>query len=301
MDFRDLEYFSVVAEHRHVGRAAESLGLTQPALSLSLRRLERSMQTKVVTRTPKGVELTAAGSTLLARVKPLLLARQDVVREITDLSAGRSGHLQVGVVAGIAEDLAGAASATLLGEAPTATVKIMIMLVEALPDALRNGDVDLYIASIRAGASADTTREALFDYDYVLYAAAGHPLAGRKKVSLSDLIGARWAVSTATNRWHRLSTMFEESNLPSPRFTLDSNSTTARLCAIASSDLLGIGSRGFVTQSMRRFRLAILPVKEVFTTQRMAVCYRNYAYVAPVARRFIEILKTAAKEIAERP
>jgi regulatory helix-turn-helix LysR family protein len=97
MDFRDLEYFAAVAKHRHVGRAAESIGLSQPALSLSLRRLEKSIQAKVVKRAPKGVELTAVGSALLSHVRRLLLARNDVVREISDLGAGRSGHLQVGV------------------------------------------------------------------------------------------------------------------------------------------------------------------------------------------------------------
>ena len=48
---RDVEYFAVVAEHGHVGRAAEALGLSQPALSRSLRRLESSEQAKLVTRT----------------------------------------------------------------------------------------------------------------------------------------------------------------------------------------------------------------------------------------------------------
>ena len=57
MDLRDVEYFAVVAQHGHLGRAAEALGLGQPALSMSLRRLEKSAQAKLVKRTPKGVEL----------------------------------------------------------------------------------------------------------------------------------------------------------------------------------------------------------------------------------------------------
>jgi len=61
MELRDIEYFAVVAEHGNLRRAAESLGLSQPALSKSLRRLEKSMAAKLVKRTPKGVELTAVG------------------------------------------------------------------------------------------------------------------------------------------------------------------------------------------------------------------------------------------------
>ena len=67
MELRDIEYFTVVAQHGHLGRAAAALGLSQPALSKSLRRLESALQAKLVKRTTKGVELTLEGSTLLAR------------------------------------------------------------------------------------------------------------------------------------------------------------------------------------------------------------------------------------------
>ena len=69
MELRDIEYFAVIAEHGHLGRAADVLGLSQPALSKSLRRLEQALQVKLVKRTPKGVELSAEGSVLLLRVR----------------------------------------------------------------------------------------------------------------------------------------------------------------------------------------------------------------------------------------
>jgi len=92
MDLRDIEYFAVVAQHGHLGRAAEALGLGQPALSMSLRRLEKSAQAKLVKRTPKGVELTAVGAALLSHAGKLRLARDDLAREVADLAHGRAGH-----------------------------------------------------------------------------------------------------------------------------------------------------------------------------------------------------------------
>jgi len=53
MELREIEYFAVIAEHGHLGRAAEVLGLSQPALSKSLRRLEQALQAKLVKRTSK--------------------------------------------------------------------------------------------------------------------------------------------------------------------------------------------------------------------------------------------------------
>ena len=61
MELRDVEYFAVVAENGHLGRAAEALGISQPALSKSLGRLEAVIGAKLVRRTSKGVELTAEG------------------------------------------------------------------------------------------------------------------------------------------------------------------------------------------------------------------------------------------------
>src|SRR5436190_21104177 len=97
MELRDIEYFAVVAQHGHLGRAAEALGLSQPAVSKSLRRLEQALGVKLVKRTPKGVEVTAEGSVLLLRMRGLRLSLQDVAREVADVSQGRVGHLHIGV------------------------------------------------------------------------------------------------------------------------------------------------------------------------------------------------------------
>jgi len=67
MELRDIEYFAVLAEHGNVGRAAAALGISQPALSKCLQRLETALATKLVDRTTKGVELTAEGTALRLR------------------------------------------------------------------------------------------------------------------------------------------------------------------------------------------------------------------------------------------
>jgi len=90
-----MEYFAAIADHGQVQLAAAALGLSQPALSKSLRRLEQAMKSKLLKRTPKGVELTAVGSALLARVRKLRLSVDDISREVADLSEGRAGHLRI--------------------------------------------------------------------------------------------------------------------------------------------------------------------------------------------------------------
>ncbi len=91
VELRQLEYFAAVARHRHFTRAAESLYVTQPALSQQVRRLEAELGLALFRRTPKGVELTAAGEDLLVHAEKVLAevaqARADMDRH-TGVSRG---------------------------------------------------------------------------------------------------------------------------------------------------------------------------------------------------------------------
>ena len=97
MELRDLEYFAVVAEQGNLGRAAELLGLSQPALSKSMARLEGTMEVKLFQRSAKGMELTAEGSLLLSRARELRQSLRNVAREVSDVSRGHAGSIKIGV------------------------------------------------------------------------------------------------------------------------------------------------------------------------------------------------------------
>jgi DNA-binding transcriptional LysR family regulator len=67
MDFRDLKYFAVIAEEGHVGRAAERLYKTQPALTKCIDRLEEQLGAPLFERVGRGIRLTPVGEALLPR------------------------------------------------------------------------------------------------------------------------------------------------------------------------------------------------------------------------------------------
>src|SRR4029453_8338092 len=126
MELRDIEYFEEIAEQRHVGRAAERLGLSQPALSKSLRRLEDALQVKLFDRNSKGLELTAEGSLLLTRARDLRLTLRNVAREVSDLSEGRAGQLRIGVGPTVSMRLISSSLAKLSTDAPRIAVRVTI-------------------------------------------------------------------------------------------------------------------------------------------------------------------------------
>ena len=294
MELRDIEYFAVVAEHRNLGRASEVLGLSPTALSKSLRRLEKSLQAKLVTRTPKGVELTTEGDALLARVRGLRLSLHDVAREVSDLAQGRLGRLRIGVGPSPAvELLLASASAALLKIAPQVTMVITMGRPDSTLAALRDGELYLVIRALPVQLDESLVQEPLVYDEIVVIASATHPLTGRKKVTVKDLARQRWALSPAdTVVRRRFNQVFEARGIPPPAPVVEFSSALLKLRMVAASDLLSFMPIWWLENQPPGLRLVEIPVKEMTWRRSSGVIYRKDAYLSPAARRFIEILKS---------
>jgi DNA-binding transcriptional LysR family regulator len=300
VNLRDLQYFAVVAEHRHLGRAAESLGLSQPALSMSVRRLERFMRVKLVKRTSKGMDLTASGEAVFAHARRLRLSVEEISREVLDLSEGRAGYLRIGSGAGSALYLVPAACATLLKEAPKATFKVITGSRQATLKALSNGELDVVIATILTPRLEDLFEEYLYELPFVVYASTNHRLAKRKQLTLADLAQERWVLSDMDNfAVRRLCQLCGESGLHAPTITMETTNPSIMHHLVATSELVGFTARQTVQYAAVRHPIVELRVKNLPVARRVGVYYRKDAYLSPVARRFIEILKAEEKGAAE--
>lgn len=287
------------AKQRHIGRAAEALGLTQPALSKSPGRLEQAIGAKLVKRTPKGVELTPEGMVLVSHVRQLRLSLADVAREIADLGKGRSGQLRIGVGPSHVEDLLRPACSALVEPPSNATLTVLVAANDTLLPALRNGDLDLIVSGIPVPQFEDLVQEFLIDDDIVVFASASHRLAKLKRVTVADLARERWAL-TAVDRegWvlPQRTSVFERSGLREPKAAIRTSYLPLRDEMVASSNLLGLSSRRYLRQIAQRLNLVELPAREVTWSRRVGVSYRKGAYLSPAARRLIDLLKAAARE-----
>jgi DNA-binding transcriptional LysR family regulator len=298
MELRDIEYFEEIAEQRHLGHAAERLGLSQPALSKSLRRLEEAMQVKLFNRNAKGLELTAEGSLLLARARDLRLSLRNVAREVSDVSEGRAGHLRIGVGPSIPTRLISSSLAKLLIDAPRIAARVTISDADEIIPALRKGELDLNVNIMHASPPEGLCYVQLYEEDFVVCAAKAHRLSGRSQVRLEELSDARWALSEPVlPSQQKLRLVFEEHGLPRPQVALESRSLAVRLQAVASSDLLAYTSRRMIDQALADgYALAVLPVPELTWRRPIGAIHRNEAYLHSAARRFIDILKVCSSE-----
>ena len=302
MNLRDLEYFQVVAEQRHLGRAADELGLSTAALSKSLRRLENSMQAKLVRRTPKGVDLTAAGAALLVHVDRLRLTLDDVAREAADLSQGRSGNLRVGAGSGLGEFLSLAPCTTLLNES-SARVTLNVVVADyysVLLPALRKGQFDLVVSGTPLAGDEGLLQEHLHEDEIIIAVSERHRLAGRARVGIADLAQERWALADFSSLpSRRLRQAFQDHRLPEPKVAMASNSVWLRLRVVADTNLLTFSSKRVFRECAPPSGLVILRVKELAWKRNVYVTYRQDAYLAPAARRFIDVLKLKASALVD--
>jgi DNA-binding transcriptional LysR family regulator len=303
MELRDIEYFAIVAEQRHLGRAAAILGLSQPALSKSLRRLELSLQVRLVRRTPKGIELTEEGSALLMRVQELRLAFQSVAREIADVSQGHVGHLRIGASPAVSQHFLSASFAAFLEHVPRARLKVLISDNDVMIPALRNGELDLIVNYVIPPLPEGVTSKHLFDDDQLVCASTKHRLAGKHRLTIADLEQEQWALSEPTlesSVW--LQGRFRDAGLRPPRILLESRSVALRLRTVASSKLLTFASRGTIELAKSsRLPLTPLDVGELTRLRQIGAIFRKEAYLPPVVGRFIDILTSqAANKAASR-
>jgi DNA-binding transcriptional LysR family regulator len=301
MEPRDLQYFAVVAEQGNLRRAAEAIGVSQPALSKTLRRLEKAAGTKVVKRTPKGVELTAMGEALVTHARRLQLTLDDVLKEVADLNGGRSGLLRIGASFEAAELLLPSACELLFKRAPYVVTHITAGTNEALLPALRSGELDIIVSGIPTASDKAFVQERLWDEDFIVCASANHPLARRKRVTLADLAGERWALPSAnTLAWQQIYRAFADNGMPPPQVAMEANVRQIRLQVIAQSGLLGFTPRWELQQSSLPTRLVEIPVKELAWTRQLGVRYRKDAYLSPASQKFIGILKIEAARLRGR-
>jgi DNA-binding transcriptional LysR family regulator len=209
--------------------------------------------------------------------------------------------LRVAASPAVGEELP-AAYVALSREAPDLTLQIVTADNDVSLPLLLKGELDLILnyVDFRPGSPRqDVAHERLYDDTVVACASADHRLARLRRIDMAELVEERWAMSSPNLlnvQW--LFKAFQERDLPPPRMALEARSIHLRLQAIAASNLLGYIPRRVLQSAGARFGLKELPVKELVWHRPVGLIYRESGYLSPAAKRFIEILKAMAKEIA---
>lgn len=189
MDLRRIRHFTVLAQTLNFSRAAERLHIAQPALSVSIQKLEAELGTRPFERTPAGVLLTASGAAALVEARRLLHHGEQLMRTSRDAAAGTSGRLRIGFVGSAIHRLIPMLIPSFRQQYPNfelvlteaTTVRILAML---------NEEPWILVLFVRRCCNRTVPRCTPMQRDRFLAALpAAHRLASRKSLQLADLAG----------------------------------------------------------------------------------------------------------------
>ncbi len=294
MELRDFQYFEVIATTGHLGRAAEKLGRTQPALSKSVRRMENEIGTRLLVKSGRGVTLTTAGRIMLERARSLRMTVEQNLREIADIAKGAVGNIRVGSGATTAEYLLPLVCSRFLGEAPGVQFEISIGMNDVLRTALNDGKVDIVVGPLTKGDEENYAVHYLGDDSVVVAAARGHALT-RKPVTIADLQEYGWVLparSVVTRQW--IDAAFASRDLSEPRVVIQTNNISLSPRLIAPTDLLTFISRRNLGRGRVGEPLVEIGLAETTMQRQVAAVHRASNYIPPVVERFLAILKDEA-------
>jgi DNA-binding transcriptional LysR family regulator len=294
MDFRDLKYFEVIALEGNLGRAAERLHRTQPALTKCIDRLEEALGAKLFEKDGRGMRLTAAGHVLVRRTRQMGIMVEDTSREMRDYAAGLQGNVRIGCVPTLALHLMPGVFEQLLAEAPGLTVNLTVGMNDNVLASLRDGDLDVVLGPMPE-TDPDFVSEQIAEDTVVVMASENHPIFAAP-YTLADLLRYKWmlpATTVASRQW--LDQTFERNGLARPQVQIESNVLNSILPVLERTALLGFVTRFNLVAGQARVREVDVPDAQM--KRRLGLTYRKNAYLSPVATRVAQILRARGKEL----
>jgi LysR family hydrogen peroxide-inducible transcriptional activator len=187
---RQLRYLSALARHGHFGRAAESCAVTQPALSMQIADLERTLGVKVVERRPGEVFLTEIGREIARRGEDLLTGSRDLVDFARHRAQPLTGRLTLGVIPSLAPYLLPKVLPLLQRCYPELRLELRESQTRQLVNDVRNGALDAALLALPAG-NRDLDAIALFDDEFLLAVPADDPRPETARVAVDEIDQSR--------------------------------------------------------------------------------------------------------------
>lgn len=189
MEIRQLQYFLAVAEELHFGRAALRLRMSQPPLSVQVRRLEEELGTPLFERSTRRVALTPAGMHLKSRVPQILEALSMVEAEMRDYAIGVAGQLSVGFVSSANYTVLPGVVALFRTQRPHVALSLAPLTSGEQLARLRAGSLNIGIVRDEPSDSTDPTltSQIVFEERLVACLRSDHPLAGLEEVTAEQI------------------------------------------------------------------------------------------------------------------
>jgi DNA-binding transcriptional LysR family regulator len=302
MKLQDLHVLMTVVQAGSMGKAAERLNITQPAISRSIAELEHTLGVRLLDRHPQGIEPTKFGRALLDCGVAVFDDLRQGVENIEFLADPTAGEVRIGCNSILAASFVSAVIDRLSQRYPQIVFHIVTAQIEILHRELSDRNVDFVMAQ-KLGAIADERLDfdSLFDDSFVVAAGAQNPFVRRRRIDLAELVHESWALPPPASAIGSVAVeAFRASGLDYPRTPVFIVPTEVRISLVATGHFLTILASSALRFPTRRTEIKALPVKLPLPVVPVGIVSLTNRTLSPVARLFIEQAREVAKPLARR-
>lgn len=148
LTLKQLRYFDALARHRHFGRAADASSISQPALSLQIKELERMFGVPLVERSAPKIRLTPVGEDFITKGRQILLAVEELEDLVRASNGPLAGRLRLGIIPTVGPYLLPEILLALSARYPELELEVRESMTKALIDDLSEGLLDLAVVAL---------------------------------------------------------------------------------------------------------------------------------------------------------
>ena len=301
MEINQLRHFLAVYDNRSMGRAARHLGMTQPALSQSIRRLEELFGVKLFERTVRGVVPTQFADAFVPRARNISLEARGVMQDIEDLRGLERGHLVIAASPGPSASIVPESVKRLHRLRPNLRISVIEGTSDSVISAVCDGAADIGILpEWKTRKDYELAGEPLMYGMMVVVAGKSHPLLRLKTISWKDALACSWILAPQGDLL-RLSfdDILKHLNLDPPAACIESASASVIRNLLTSGEFLSFLPRDFIINEEQEGIVVPVQISGCNSWKRdLYILYRQKEVLSPAAAALIKQLRNATSDLA---
>lgn len=294
---RRLAIFVELVEQRHMGAVAESLDISQPAVSQALREVETSLGVELLVRSPGGLLPTPLGALLAMHIRRALAELRAAEVEIGSLQGAVSGRVVVGTLSRGRARLLPHAIVRLTESYPHLTVSTIEGSFEHLATRLRAGDIDFMIGALRPPEhTVGFVREVVAHDVLALMVRQSHPFVRKKTLEFAHIEDAQWVLPPrGTPTREQLENAFRQRGLREPKVVVETADLAITRGLLLESNMMTAVSPHLFQHEVETRAISILPLELPETRRGIGILQRSASSPSLAARLLMDNIREIGK------
>jgi len=293
LKLRHLQLLVALDELRHVGRVAQFLSITQPAVSKALAEIERMYGLQLFERSTRGTFPTAQGASVVRFARSVLASHDRTRDEIAAIASGAAGRTTVGAMVVATPVLLARAVQLLKTRSPRSTVLVEEGDPAHLLPELRLGTIDLFLGRLEPTyAARDLEFEPLYNEPMSAVVRPGHALAARRSVTWRDLAQQPIVLPPphATLR-AKIDRLFVRNGGKEPEDVIETASFLATLTFVRERAAVGFMARSVARHFEQEALLTVLPLRIAAPLPPIGIITARGRAATPTSETLIDCLR----------